>query len=133
MAALALYGLEDFKVRLGKTSAVKILESEDILKESCFNANVEGLHCGSDVRICLLIPGLGRSLGEGNGNPFQYSCLETPRTEKLGGLQCMGLQRVKHDRSDLGHTRSNQPNKDHPNAIRICLYIPFLFLLFLSL
>ena len=21
------------------------------------------------------IPGLGRSLGEGNGNPFQYSCL----------------------------------------------------------
>ena len=25
-----------------------------------------------------LIPGLGRSLGEGNGNPFQYSCLENP-------------------------------------------------------
>ena len=23
-----------------------------------------------------LIPGSGRSLGEGNGNPFQYSCLE---------------------------------------------------------
>ena len=23
-------------------------------------------------------PGLGRSLGEGNGNPFQYSCLENP-------------------------------------------------------
>ena len=22
-----------------------------------------------------LIPGLGRSPGEGNGNPFQYSCL----------------------------------------------------------
>ena len=25
-----------------------------------------------------LIPGLGRSSGEGNGNPFQYSCLENP-------------------------------------------------------
>ena len=24
------------------------------------------------------IPGLGRSSGEGNGNPFQYSCLENP-------------------------------------------------------
>ena len=24
-----------------------------------------------------LIPGLGRSLGEGNGNPLQYSCLES--------------------------------------------------------
>jgi len=24
------------------------------------------------------IPGSGRSSGEGNGNPFQYSCLENP-------------------------------------------------------
>ena len=24
------------------------------------------------------IPGLGRFSGEGNGNPFQYSCLENP-------------------------------------------------------
>ena len=24
------------------------------------------------------IPGLGTSLGEGNGNPLQYSCLENP-------------------------------------------------------
>ena len=24
------------------------------------------------------IPGLGRSRGEGNGNPLQYSCLENP-------------------------------------------------------
>ena len=26
-----------------------------------------------------LIPGLGRSPGEGNGNPFQYFCLENPK------------------------------------------------------
>ena len=25
-----------------------------------------------------LIPGLGRSPGKGNGNPFQYSCLKNP-------------------------------------------------------
>ena len=25
-----------------------------------------------------LIPGSGRSSGEGNGNPFQYPCLESP-------------------------------------------------------
>ena len=24
------------------------------------------------------VPGLGRSPGEGNGNPLQYSCLESP-------------------------------------------------------
>ena len=31
-----------------------------------------------DVRDLGLIPGLGRSLGEENGNPLQYSCLENP-------------------------------------------------------
>ena len=38
------------------------------------------------------IPGSGRSLGEGNGNPLQYSCLGNPIpcTEKSGGLQPMG-------------------------------------------
>ena len=30
-----------------------------------------------DVRNTGLIPGLGRSPGEGNDNPFQYSCLES--------------------------------------------------------
>ena len=29
-----------------------------------------------------LIPGLGRSPGEGNGNPPQYSCLENPHGQK---------------------------------------------------
>ena len=27
---------------------------------------------------CVWIPGFGRSPGEGNGNPLQYSCLENP-------------------------------------------------------
>ena len=31
-----------------------------------------------DTRDMGLIPGLGRSPGEGNGNPLQYSCLENP-------------------------------------------------------
>ena len=43
------------------------------------------------------ILGLGRSPGEGNGNPFQCSCLEIPGTEEPGGLQCMGLQKVQHN------------------------------------
>ena len=31
-----------------------------------------------DMRDLGLIPGWGRSHGEGNGNPLQYSCLENP-------------------------------------------------------
>ena len=42
------------------------------------------------------IPGLGGSLGEGNGNPLQYSCLEEISwTEKPGGLQSMGSQKSR--------------------------------------
>ena len=40
---------------------------------------------GSDGKVSVynagdlgLIPGLGRSPGEGNGNPLQYYCLENP-------------------------------------------------------
>ena len=33
-----------------------------------------------------LIPGSGQSLGEGNGNPLQYSCWEIPWTEEPGRL-----------------------------------------------
>ena len=44
-----------------------------------------GFPGGSEVKAsaCIAgdlgsIPGLGRSPGEGNGNPLQYSCLENP-------------------------------------------------------
>ena len=42
-----------------------------------------GLHSKVKASACNagdlgLIPGLGRSPGEGNGNPLQYSCLENP-------------------------------------------------------
>ena len=44
-----------------------------------------GFPVGSEVKVSACnagdlgsIPGLGGSLGEGNGNPLQYSCLENP-------------------------------------------------------
>ena len=49
-----------------------------------------------DGRDRILIPGLGRFPGVGNGNPFQYSCLEIPWTEEPGGLLSMGSQRVRY-------------------------------------
>ena len=53
-------------------------------KESACNAGVPGL-----------IPVLGRSPGEGNGYPLQYSCLENS-TEEPGELQSMD-----HKESDI--------------------------------
>ena len=43
-------------------------------------------------------------IGEGNGNPLQYSCLENPRDGEPGGLPSMGSHRVGHDRSNLAAT-----------------------------
>ena len=51
----------------------------------------------ADVGEADLIPGSGRSPGEGHGNPLQYSCLEDSRKEELGKLLYMGSQRVGHN------------------------------------
>ena len=42
------------------------------------------------------IPGWGRSHGGGNGNLFQYSCLENPMDRGAWWLQSMGSQRARH-------------------------------------
>ena len=52
------------------------------------------------------IPGLGRSLRGGHGNPVQYSCLEYPHAQKsLAGY--LGSQRVRHNCSTK-HTRAGE-------------------------
>ena len=43
------------------------------------------------------IPGSGRSPGEGNGNPLQYSCLENPMDGGTWWATVHGSQRVGHD------------------------------------
>ena len=43
-----------------------------------------------------LIPGLGRSPGEGNVNPLQYLAWRILWTDETDGLQSTGLQRVRH-------------------------------------
>ena len=51
-----------------------------------------------DIGDAGLIPGSGRSPGEGNGSPLQYSCLEkSHRPRGLVGYSSWGRQRVGHD------------------------------------
>ena len=73
----------------------KILWSRDRLPTPIFLSYL----CGSAGKESTcntgdlgLIPGLGRSPGEGKGYPLQYSSLENPRA-----VQSMGSQRVRHD------------------------------------
>ena len=43
------------------------------------------------------MPWLGRSSGEGNDHPLQYSGLEYSMDKKPGRLQSTGSQRVRHN------------------------------------
>ena len=43
------------------------------------------------------ISGSGRTPGEGNGNPPQYSCLKNPMDHRAWGLQSLGSQKFRHD------------------------------------
>ena len=43
------------------------------------------------------IPGSGRSPGEGNVSPLQYSCLENPMDGGAWWTEAMGSQRVGHN------------------------------------
>ena len=51
----------------------------------------------SSARDLGLIPGLGRSPGEGNGNPLQYSCLKNSMDRGAWWAKVHGVTRVGHD------------------------------------
>ena len=51
--------------------------------------------CSAGDRGSVL--GLGRSPGEGNGNPLQYSCLENPMDKGAWQATVHGVARVGHD------------------------------------
>ena len=46
------------------------------------------------------IPGLGRSPGEGNGNPLQYSCLDNPMDRGAWRAIVHGLAKSQTQLSD---------------------------------
>ena len=50
-----------------------------------------------DARDMGPVSRLGRSLGEGGGKPFQYSCLENSMDKGAWRATVHKLQRVRHD------------------------------------
>ena len=49
-----------------------------LLRPISFPGGSDGKESACNAGDMGLIPGSGRSPGEGNGNPVQYSCLENP-------------------------------------------------------
>ena len=66
------------------------------------------------------VPGSGRSPGEGNGNPLQYSCLENPMDREAWRAQVHGIART-------GHNLATKP----PPQLSTCLfYVNHIFTLY---
>ena len=65
---------------------MKTFKHSSVGKESACNEGDQGS-----------IPGSGRSPGEGNGNPLQYSCLENPMDRGDWRATVRGVARVGHD------------------------------------
>ena len=66
-----------------------------------------GLPCSSNGKESAcdagdqgLIPGSGRSPGDGNGNPLQYSCLENPMDTEAWWATVLGVAKSRTGLSD---------------------------------
>ena len=79
---------EMIKVQQRKELEVKIISylRKIILCDRGFPRGSDGKETTCNAGDLGLIPGLGRSPGEENGYPLQYSCLENP----MNRLQSMG-------------------------------------------
>ena len=60
------------------------------------SANAEDIRY-TDIRK---IPGLGRSPGEGNGNPLQYACLGNPMNRGAWQVTVHGVTKSRSQRVD---------------------------------
>ena len=60
------------------------------------------------------IPGLGRSLGEGNGNPLQYSCLGNPIDR---GAWCATFLGVAKSDTLSTHTHTHSLKRSLTNGV----------------
>ena len=86
-------------------------------------------HAG-DVRDTGLTSGLGRSPGEGNGNPFQYSCLKKPMDR--GAWQAI-VHRVAKGPTQVKrlstHTCILTQHLEWVMTLHRCLFSPFEYIL----
>ena len=74
----------------------------------------ESICSAGDTGDAGLIPGSGRSPGEGIGNLLQYSCWKIPWTEEPGRPKFLESQRVRHkdateDYGTMAHVLSKLP------------------------
>ena len=88
-----------------------------------------------DLRDVGLIPESGRLPGGGHSNPLQYSCLENPMDRGAWRARVHGVQRVRHDWSDLACRGELRAEEGKHGSVLYTIFIfpsplmaPFVFL-----
>ena len=64
--------------RVGRGRSLIFLFNESFIEMRGFPGGSDSKESACNAGVSGVIPGLGRSPGEGNGNPLQYFCLENP-------------------------------------------------------
>ena len=67
----------------------------------CFRGGSEDKASACNAEDPGSIPGLGRSPGEGDGNPLQYSCLENPMDRGARQATVHGVAKSRTRLSDF--------------------------------
>ena len=83
-------------------------KEENLIIEKGFLGGSDGKESSYNARDPGSIPESGRSPGEGNGNPLQYSWLESSRDRGVWGLQFTGSHKVGHDQVTNTHRRQRK-------------------------
>ena len=100
--------LEDFQVPISKFITNYSNSGSEVKASACNEGDL-----GS-------IPGLGRSPGEGKGNPLQYSCLENPMGRGVWQVTVHRVARVGHDLATKPPHEGRQP-KGYPKLLHTSL------------
>ena len=86
-------------------------------KSWTFSGGSDGKESACNVEDLDLIPGLGRSPREGNGNPLQCSCLENPH----GQRSLVGYSLFGHKEFDMTEWLSTHSKSQFSSASQSCL------------
>jgi len=82
------------------------------VEASCFPGSSAGKESACSAGDLCSTPGLGRSSGEGHGNPLQYTCLENPHGQRsMAGYHLWGSK--ESDTTEQLSTAQNVEDTKH--------------------
>ena len=127
MSLLMAYVVSGFLPSRRKLMSLRVSNSKNyalLFKEPL---HLTSFPCVTEVKVSACnagdmgsIPGSGRSPGEGNGNPLQYSCLENPMDGGAWWATLVhGVAKSWTGLSDFNHSLTYLPSQFSPGSERI--------------